>query len=71
MIFIGGHFVMAILLFLVAHFIDTKRADLVLINLCSFIIVYQATQGSAFWIYVAEIVSSDSVMGICLFCQML
>jgi hypothetical protein len=70
-IFIGGHLIMAVLLFAVAYYIDVKRSELVLINLCAFIIVYQATQGSAFWIYVAEIVSSDSVMGICLFCQML
>jgi hypothetical protein len=70
-IFIGGHLLMAVLLLMVAHFIDAKQPELVLINLCAFIIVYQMTQGSAFWIYVAEIVSSDSVMGICLFCQML
>ena len=42
-IFIGGHLVMGILLFMVAHFIDTKQPELVLINICLFIITYQAT----------------------------
>lgn len=62
---------MSILLFMVAYFIDIKYSDGVLMSLCVFIIVYQASQGTAFWIYVPEVVSSDSVMGICLFTQML
>lgn len=70
-VFIGGHALMSFLLFMVAYFIDIKYSDGVLMSLCVFIIVYQASQGTAFWIYVPEVVSSDSVMGICLFTQML
>lgn len=39
-IFIGGHFLMSMCLFLVAYFIDTKKSDYVLIALCFFIVLY-------------------------------
>lgn len=44
---------------------------MVLASIVIFIVVFQCTQGSGFWIYVSEIISSDSVMGVCLFIQML
>jgi hypothetical protein len=43
---------------------------LVIFILCIFLTLYQATQGTAFWIYVSEICNSDAVMGICLFTLM-
>lgn len=39
-VFIGGHAIMSILLFMVAYFIDIKYSDGVLMSLCVFIIVY-------------------------------
>ena len=34
--------------------------------MCLFVIVFQATNGAAFWIYAAEVVH-DSALGICVF----
>ena len=68
-IFIGGHLIMAVQLFFVGHFIDTKQPELALMNMCAFLVVYQSTEGPAFWVYIGDVVSSDSVIGICLFFQ--
>lgn len=66
-IFVGGHLIMGILLFLLGYFIESRKQDLVIFFLCIFLITYQATQGTAYWVYIPEICNSDSVMGICLF----
>lgn len=42
-VFIGGHLLMAVLLFFVGHFIDTKQPELVLMNMCAFLVVYQCS----------------------------
>jgi len=70
-IFVGGHFFMGIFLLLSGYFIDAKKSEFTLLNVCLFIIAFNATQGTAFWIYAAEIVSSDAVMGLCMFQCML
>jgi hypothetical protein len=69
-IFVGGHFIMGVLLFLVGYFIESRQQDLVIFILCIFLTIYQATQGTAFWVYISEICNSDAVMGICLFTLM-
>lgn len=66
-IFVGGHLIMGILLFLLGYFIESRKQDLVIFFLCIFLITYQATQGTAYWVYIPEICNSDAVMGICLF----
>lgn len=70
-IFMGGHFFMGIFLFIIGYLIRIRQAESALLFICLFILAFQTTQGSAFWIYVAEIINSDSVMGACLFCCML
>ena len=70
-IFIGGHFLMAVCLFAAAFFIQKKQADLVLLFTCSFIIIFQATQGTVIFIYIAEIVASEVAMGLALFTLMI
>jgi len=69
-LFVGGHFIMCILMFMCGFYIDQKRHDSALLCICLFILIFQCTQGSAMFIYVAEVVSSDSVMGMCLFTLM-
>jgi hypothetical protein len=58
---------MGVLLLLVGFFIESRQQDLVIFILCIFLITYQATQGTAYWVYIAEISNSDTVNGICLF----
>ena len=69
-LFIGGHFIMCVLMFLTGFYVDMKKHDLALVCILLFIIVFQCTQGTAIFIYISEIVSSDSVMGLCLFTMM-
>lgn len=70
-IFVGGHFIMAALLFISAYFTQIKNVDLVLWTLCAFIIVFQATQGTVIFIYISEIVCSEAAMGLALFVLMI
>mmetsp|Transcript_5278 Transcript_5278/g.8168 ORF Transcript_5278/g.8168 Transcript_5278/m.8168 type:complete len:117 (+) Transcript_5278:1022-1372(+) len=42
-IFIGGHFLMSILLFTTGLFIEERRGSEILIAICSYLVVYQAT----------------------------
>ena len=44
---------------------------MVLASIVLFIITYQTTQGSGFWVYVSEIIKSDSVIGVSLFTNMM
>jgi len=69
-LFVGGHFIMAVLMLMCGLYCDQKKHDLVLLCICLFVFVFQCTQGSAIFIYIAEVVSSDSVMGLCLFTLM-
>lgn len=69
-IFIGGHFFMAALCTLTGYFIRQKQVELVLLAVCSHIVVYQATQGAAMFIYIAEIANHDGLLGLCIFMQM-
>ena len=39
-IFVGGHFFMAVFLFLSGYYIDTKKSEFTLINVCAFIICF-------------------------------
>ena len=66
-IFIGGHFFMGTLLLLTGFFIRIQQVELVLLALCSHIVVYQATHGSAMFIYIAEIANHDGILGMCVF----
>ena len=69
-LFIGGHFFMGLLMFATGYFVQTKQHDPALICILLFIMIFQATQGSALFVYIAEICDSDSVMGLCLFILM-
>ena len=70
-IFIGGHLLMGMILCLSGYLMSLKQPDLVLYSLCSFVAVYQSTQGSCLFIYVAEIVVNEIAMGLALFSLML
>ena len=65
-VFIGGHLFMMIFLLLTAIFIRIKNGNLSLLCICFLVISYQASTGSAFWIYTTEI-GQDAAMGLCLF----
>jgi len=66
-LFVGGHFLMAMMYFIGGYFIKVKQADMTLVCIVLFIIIFQTTQGSGFWVYVSEIIKSDSVIGVSLF----
>ena len=66
-VLVGGHFLMSVLLLLCGHFITIKRHDYVLGCICGFVMLHQLATGTLMYIYVAEVVTSDSVMGLCLF----
>jgi hypothetical protein len=70
-IFIGGHFFMGVLLGMSGYYIHIDQPELVLLSFCSFVIVYQASQGSCLFIYIAEIVVNEVAMGLALFTLML
>jgi len=70
-IFIGGHFIMGVLLCISGYYIHLNQPELVLLSFCSFVVVYQATQGSCMYIYIAEIVVNELAMGLALLCMML
>ena len=70
-IFIGGHFFMGVLLMTSGYYIHINQPELVLLSFCSFVVVYQASQGSCMFIYVAEIVVNEVAMGLSLFSLML
>jgi len=69
-LFIGGHLLMGILMFLTGYFVQIKQHDPALICILLFILIFQCTQGSALFVYIAEVCDSDSVMGLCLFILM-
>ena len=62
---------MGILLCLSGYFIHVNEPELVLLSFCSFVVVYQGSQGSAYFIYVTEIVVNEVAMGLALFTCML
>ena len=66
-LFVGGHFLMGSLLFMSGYYITTLKHDLCLLCICTYIIIFQMTTGSLFYIYVSEVVSSDAVLGLCIF----
>lgn len=70
-IFIGGHFFMGVLLVMSGYYIHINQPELVLLTFCSFVVIYQASQGSCMFIYVAEIVVNEVAMGLSLFSLML
>ena len=70
-IFIGGHFFMGVLMIMSGYYIHINQPELVLLSFCTFVVVYQASQGSCLWIYVAEIVVNEVAMGLALFTLML
>jgi hypothetical protein len=43
----------------------------VLLGFCTFVVIYQATQGSCLWIYLSEIVVNEVAMGLALFTLMI
>jgi len=69
-LFCGGHFIMGILMFLTSFYVRNLNHDNALICILLFIALFQCTQGSAIFVYIAEVCESDSVMGICLFITM-
>lgn len=70
-VFIGGHLCMAVLLFATAYFVQIRQAELVLLTMSSFVVVFQATQGTIIWVYISEVVSSEAAMGLALFTLMM
>lgn len=70
MLFCGGHFLMGILMFLTSFYVHHLNHDSALMCILLFIALFQCTQGSALFVYIAEVCESDSVMGICLFITM-
>ena len=65
-VFIGGNLLMLIFLLITAISIRIKNGNLSLLCICFLVISYQASTGSAFWIYTTEI-GQDAAMGLCLF----
>lgn len=63
-LFIGGHLVMMVMLGIVAISIQLAWPNFCLACMCIFVIVFQSTNGAAFWIYAAEVVH-DSALGLC------
>ena len=61
---------MAVFLGLVAVFINLGKPDLVLTCIFLFNMVFQASNGSLFWVYCADI-ATDATLGLCLFTLML
>ena len=49
--------------------IEAKEPIVVLVGIVAFIVAFQMTQGTVFWIYAAE-VCADSALGVCLFLLM-
>lgn len=66
-LFVGGHFIMGALLLMSGYYIHTLKHDLCLLCILIYIMIFQMTTGSLLFIYVSEVVSSDSVMGLCIF----
>lgn len=71
MIFIGGHFIMGCVLVISGYFYYMNQPEFVLFGFCTFAAVYQSTQGSCLFIYVAEIVVNEIAMGLALFSLMI
>lgn len=70
-IFVGGHILMGAILGVSGYFVYMNQLELLLLSFCTFCAVYQATQGSCLFIYVAEIVVNEVAMGLALFSLML
>lgn len=60
----------SVLNFMIAYFVINKRHDAVLYCICVELLLFNASLGSIFWIYLSEIANSDSVMGLCQFITM-
>lgn len=61
---------MCVLMLLAGHFVESKMHDSALLCILFLLAIFQATQGSALFVYITEICDSDSVMGLCLFILM-
>lgn len=70
-IFIGGHFFMGVLLIMSGYYIKINQPELVLLGFCTFVVIYQSTQGSCLFIYLSEIVVNEVAYGLALFTLML
>ena len=66
-LFVGGHFIMGALLLMSGYYIHTLKHDLCLLCILIYVMIFQMTTGALLFIYVSEVVSSDSVMGLCIF----
>jgi hypothetical protein len=64
-IFIGAHVLIGILLGLVGYFIDTGHPNLALASMTIFNVVFQASNGTCFWVYCAD-VGTDAALGLSL-----
>jgi len=70
-VFIGGHFFMGVLLVMSGYYIRINQPELVLLSFCTFVVIYQSTQGSGLFVYVSEIVVNEVAYGLALFTLML
>ena len=66
---INSHLVMAIFLSLVGFNVQQSSALWSLVFMCSFIVLFQTSNGSVFFVYCAECLV-DSVLGFCVFILM-
>lgn len=62
---------MGVLLIMSGYYIHIDQPELVLLTFCTFVAIYQASQGSCLYIYLAEIVVNEVAMGLALFTLML
>lgn len=62
---------MGVLLIISGYYIHMQQPELVLLSFCSFVVVYQSTQGSCLYIYIAEIVVNEVSMGLSLLTMMM
>ena len=61
---------MGVFLLLVAVLINQGEPDWVLLCISMFNMIFQATNGSLFWVYCAD-VATEATLGLCLFTLML
>jgi hypothetical protein len=61
---------MCVFLLMIATFIVQKNPDATIYSMSAFIISFQSTNGSLFWVYVSD-VGTAAAFGICLFTLML
>ena len=69
-IFLAGHILMGICLALSYEFVRNGQPDMVVLLLCCFMIAFQSSMGSGFFMYIAE-VGTEPAMGLSLCCVMI